>query len=102
MKKYATRSQFKEESGSAYVCAHRQGLIEELFADHPNAGRSTKMRPHGTWTFDALLDEARKFTHRKAMAKDNPAAYQAAHKKGLTDQIFANHPNQGYLNPRRR
>ena len=39
------------------------------------------------WTIEKLAEEAARFNTRNAFRKDSSAAYQAAHKRGLLDQI---------------
>lgn len=91
-----TRLAFREGMPGAYVMAHRHGWIEELFADMPNRGLTTRARPHGHWTRDTLKAIADEYPTRGAMQNAETGAYVAAHKLGILDDIFAEHPNQGY------
>lgn len=95
-KAHATRAAFRAANNAAYVIAHRMGIIEQIFAGHPNRGLNSKRNRNGTWTRETLTAEAAKYLTRKAMAVGSPGAYQSAHRMGLMDTIFASHPTGGY------
>ena len=94
----------RKASQSAYVIASRRGLIETIFAGHPNKGLRSDRKRNGTWTPEALSDLARQYPTRGAMQKAMTGAYVAAHRMGIIDEIFANHANGGYdlSNPKSR
>ena len=48
------------------------------------------------WSKKALRKEANKYKTRSEFRIKNANAYEAARSKGIIDELFKNHPNQGY------
>lgn len=91
--KYQSRSKFQKKSGGAYMAALRKGIMDELFKNHSNLGRTNRQVIPGYWTEDKLQEEANKYKTRGEFQKTSKGAYQASLKKGLMDKLFKNHPN---------
>ncbi len=93
--KYKTRGEFADHSPVAYGTARAKGLIDELFKNHPNLGKSTDRKPDYYWTKEILQDEANKYKTRKEFKKIDINAYRAAIRLKIMDELFKNHPNEG-------
>lgn len=50
----------------------------------------------GIWTEEKLQEEANKYQTRNEFIKNNEKTYSAALIKGILDELFKNHPNEGY------
>lgn len=72
--KYNSRGSFKNGCPTAYTSARKNGwLIEYTWFSTP-----IKKVPHGYWTYENCLNEAKKYTSKVEFAKNNNGAYQAA------------------------
>ena len=89
--KYETRFEFQKNSNSAYSTAQRTGLLAELFKNHPNKGFLEIY-----WTEKRLQEEANKYKTRKEFRKMSKNGYSTAVNKHILDELFKNHPNNGY------
>lgn len=54
------------------------------------------------WSKNKLKEESDKYITRGEFQKNNPAAYQAAQKIRIIDELFDNHINQGYVTFRKK
>ena len=68
-------------------------MIDFLFKDHANQGRT---KNH--WTKEKLQEEANKSKSRKDFRDNNRKAYNMAKEYKIMNDLFKNHPNQGYQN----
>ena len=93
--KYKTRGEFQKNS-TAYCSAVSHNLINELFKNHPNQGYTTSRNIRNYWTKDKLQEEANKFKTRNEF-HEKSKAYSIAQNKQIIDELFKNHPNQGYI-----
>ena len=89
--KYETRDDFRINSNSAYSTAQRTGLLAELFKNHPNKGFLEIY-----WTEKRLQEEANKYKTSKEFRKMSKNGYSTAVNKHILDELFKNHPNNGY------
>jgi len=94
--KYKTRGEFKNKNASAYMSALKKGIIDELFKNHSNLGRTDKQMIFRYWTEEKLQEEANKYKTRGEFQNKNASAYQAAVKKKIIGKLFNDHPNRGY------
>lgn len=84
-RKYKTRSEFSRESASAYTTAKKKGLLDAVCAHM----EGLVSRPRGYWTESRIKDAAEPFKTRKEFAKENSAAYHAAKRRGMLDDVCA-------------
>lgn len=91
--KYKTRTEFQKNNGGAYFAACKKGILDELFKNHLNLGRTDKQVISGYWTKEKLQEIVNKYLTRGEFQKNANSAYQAALKKGLMDELFKNHTN---------
>jgi hypothetical protein len=94
--KYRTRGEFQSKGKGAYGAALRKGLLDELFKNHLNLGRTDKQVIFGYWTEEKLQEEANKYKTRGEFQEKNASAYQAAVKKQIIGKLFNDHSNKGY------
>ncbi len=99
--KYKTRAEFRKNNAPAYGTAKRRKLLDELFKNQPNLGYSTKQKPTGYYSKERLQKEVDKYKTRMNFKKNNYNAYSQVVAKKLLDELFKNHPNQGYKNKRK-
>lgn len=88
-----TRSQMMREHVGAYGAACDAGILDDLFAHHPNRGFADG--PIRDWDEPKLREIAKQCVSRPDMKRRFEKAWQAAYRRGLLDTIFADHPNQG-------
>jgi len=50
------------------------------------------------WTEEKLQDEANQYKTRAEFRKNSNSAYLTSSRRGLLDELFKNHPNQGNIN----
>jgi len=93
--KYKTRRTFQIKNPSAYLASSRKKIIDELFQNHPNKGYFGK--PNGYWTKETLQEEANEYLTRSEFSIKNKGAYHTASNKKIIDELFQNHPNNGYI-----
>ncbi len=96
--KYNTRNEFKHGNNGAYQAARKRNLLDELFKDHENNGFTNKKVVTGYWIFDKLQEEVNKYNTRQDLYKNNINVYDAARAKGVLNELFKNHKNNGYTN----
>lgn len=94
--KYNTRSDFRNKNKKAYSASIKRKIINELFKNHPNQGRTNKQVPMGYWTKETLQEEANKYLTRKQFEINRSGAYATALRKKIMDELFKNHLNNGY------
>ena len=94
--KYKTRGEFWENNSGAASIALSKGLMDKLFNKHPNLGNTNKQVLSGYWTKEMLQSEADKYKTRIEFKNKNKAAYSAARHRDFFDDLFKNHPNEGY------
>jgi len=78
----------------AYNAAIRLNILDELFKNHPNYGRTIKQS--GYWTKETLYEIINNYKNRSDLRYNNGGAYNAAKRLKLLDKLFENHPNNGY------
>lgn len=78
--RFETKADFFEADTSAYVTAHRRGILDTICAH---------MYRRHKWPRHKLEEAAREYQTRSEFAKGNKAAYTAAHRKGILDEICA-------------
>jgi len=79
---YKSRSQFKNNSGSAYSAAIKNGWVDEICSHMQQLQKS-----NGYWTIEKCHEEALKFTSTKDFRINSSAAYAAALKKKCINEI---------------
>lgn len=83
--KYLTRSEFKQNSSSAYIIAQRNGWIEEC------TKHMTQLhKPAGHWNLETCKAEAKKYKTRAEWAEKSSTSYQKALKYGWLNTINSN------------
>lgn len=85
-KRYKTKADFKRKNPSAYNRAVRTNQLDELFANHENAG--LKYKPDGYWTIKRSLVEARKFSSKMELKRNAQGAYHCLRVAGLLETAF--------------
>lgn len=81
-KKYKTRSEFQKNASQAYHISIEKGWIDEMDWFPKN-----REHPNGYWrNKENFLSEARKYTSKKELMKNNLAAYTAGRKYGYFDE----------------
>jgi predicted GIY-YIG superfamily endonuclease len=89
--KYKTRGELLKNNLQAYNAASDYKLLDFLFRNHINQGRT---KNH--WTKEKLQKEANKSKSRKDFRDNNTKAYNMAKEYKIMNDLFKNHPNQGY------
>lgn len=79
-----------------YKAASKRNIIDISFKNKDNNGYSKK--PNGYWTIEKLQEEIDKYKSRSELRLNNITVYNISYKKKLIDELFKNHPNQGYSN----
>lgn len=79
--KYQTRTDFKINSGSAYLAAYRMGILDKI------CNHMTKKKSQVFWTKKNCHKEAVKYNTKSEFKKACPAAYSAAIKAGILNEI---------------
>lgn len=74
---YSTRKNWSDAKGGAYNIASQNGWLE-LCCAHMEQIR----RPHGYWTREACIEDAKRFNSRSEWADQSSAAYAAASRGG--------------------
>ncbi len=83
-----TKKEAREKDLSAYVTVTRKKLQKIVFAHMPKRiDKSGKNSPFYRWTDEELREVALKYGSRAAFLEKNPAAYQAAYKRWILDEI---------------
>ena len=95
--KYKTRGEFQNKNASAYQSAIKKNILDKLFNDQSNQGYSENRREVGYWTEEKLQEEADKYETINDFSNNNKAAYSAARKKKIIDELFKNHSNKGHI-----
>lgn len=96
--KYKTRKELRIDNPSAYDAALKYKIVDDLFKDHSNKGYLYKEPNEKTnWTKEMLQEEANKYKTRREFLINNTRAYNFAYKHDLLNDLFKNHPNQGFL-----
>jgi predicted GIY-YIG superfamily endonuclease len=96
--KHATRRDFKMMASPAHTAASRAGVLDDIFEHHAHAGYLDGRKPRGYWrNMDNLRAEARRYATRRDFQSDNPGAYSIAWKLGVLDDLFIDHPKNGYV-----
>ena len=91
--KYQTRGELLKNNLKAYNAASDHKILDEIFKNHPNQGR-TKNK----WTKEILQQEADKYKSRKEFKDNNQKAYNMAKEYKIMNDLFKNHYNRGYQN----
>jgi len=94
--KYKTRSEFAKNNSSAYGIASSKHIMDELFKNHPNQGYTTKQKKFKFWTIEKIQKIADKYKTRNDFRKNDYSFWVVAHNRNFMDELFKNHPNQGY------
>ena len=82
--KYNTKLEFMENCGGAYQAAYRNGVLDNICAHmKPNRGKKE------IWTKEAIVRESLKFETLGHFRSQSGAAYVAAFRKGINEEIFA-------------
>ena len=81
IKKYKTLKEFREGSSSLYSALKRNGRLGEF------SSRLERARRTSPWTYDEILEEAKKYTNKTAFQKDGKGAYTAAKRLECFDQV---------------
>ena len=79
-KKYNSRSEWRINSPTAYKAARERGYFLEAVT------HMKKPPPHGIWTKENIIKNAKKYSTIKAWMKNNPGAYSAAIKKKILNK----------------
>jgi hypothetical protein len=91
--KYNTRFEFAKNNSSAYSVSCSKKIIDDLFKNHPNNGYKNK---YGYWSLENLQKEVDKYETRYDFYKNCHGGYVAAVKIKILNDLFKNHPNNGY------
>ena len=94
--KYKTIREFRKNNSAAYGAASKKKIIEILFKNHSNNGYSENQKIKGYWTKERVQDESRKYKNRADFYTNNASAYNKALKINILNDLFKNHPNNGY------
>lgn len=81
-KQYKTRSKFSDGHGGAYAWACNKGVIDEV-CSHMEVIK----KPNGYWTYEILVEEAKRYNSRVGFQRGNNAAYAAAIKQDIIEEI---------------
>lgn len=92
--KYKSINEFRKKNNSAYNCALRKKLIDELFQNHINKG--LQKRRNNYWTIEKIKEQVDKYKDRKDFYLNNRSLYNLTLRKGLMNELFKNYPNKGY------
>lgn len=87
-----TRKEMFTKYRGAYMAAHRRGWLDELFADHDNQGYIERR----VWTLEMLQALVDTLPDRASMHDGHQNAYRAAISLGVLDELYRNHPNNGF------
>ena len=90
--KYTNRTDFQQESSSAYRYAHKNKIIDEICSHMVN-----QQKPNGYWTKENCHIEALKYTTRSLFKKESTSAYQVALKMGIMDDICLHMSNRASM-----
>ena len=96
--KYKTRKEFENLAYNAYQAAHRKGqyFFDSICSHMPKNVNDLK------WSFDKLKKEAQKHNSRSEFRDFNPAAAQAAVRRGIYEEICSKmKPPSGTSRPER-
>jgi predicted GIY-YIG superfamily endonuclease len=85
--KFKTRSEFSDQSPSAYSSAQRQGLLDDI-TKHMTLLKKYK------YTYDQLRDVANKYTSLRDFREYDDGAYQSAKAQGWFDELTS-HMSKG-------
>jgi hypothetical protein len=94
--KYKTRGKFFNNS-SGYGVASSKKLMDELFKNHTNQGYTDKQKISGYWTIEKLREIVDKYNTRDEFRKNDNKFWIIAHNRNFMNDLFKNHPNQGYI-----
>jgi len=98
--KYNTIMQFRKECSKAYHAASNLKIIDELFKNHINQGRTAKHKYY--WTTERLQEEANKYKTRNDFRKNDINSYSYSKTKKILNELFKNHINQGYIQKQKK
>jgi hypothetical protein len=85
--KYKTKKEFQVGNYAAYTAAQKRGILDEI-CKHMIPGFKTGENHYNfKWTDKKLRKEALKYTTRAEFQKGSGAAYNAALKRGILDEI---------------
>lgn len=90
----ATRGDMMRDHSGAYCAACDKGVLDAIFADHPNRGFGDG--PIRDWTPERLQEVADQCSSIKDMKKRFPKAASAAYRRGVVADLFSNRENGGY------
>lgn len=90
----ATRGELLANHSGAYSAAHDRGWLNDIFANHKNRGYGDG--PIRDWAVPHIRELASKCVSRADMKNRYPKAFQAAYRRGCLDDVFNQHPNNGY------
>jgi len=80
--KYKTKTDFTQNSGSAYVSAAKNGWLDDI------CSHMIGNTPKGYWTYEKCKEEALKYKNKGEFRKGNGSAFAISHKKGWLDEFF--------------
>lgn len=83
-KVYNTRGEFQKGNRKAYDIAHMRGLLDTVCSHMQAPPEMTD------WTDEMIFNAASKFDTRYAFQKGDQAAYFAAYRRGIVDEICTN------------
>ena len=81
-RKYKTRSEFQRNASHAFATAMKKGWINEM-----DWFPIPKSHPNGYWTKERIIEAAKEYTTKKEFIKNNYAAYYAALKHDVIDEL---------------
>ena len=86
--KYSTRGEFQKNSAGACKTARQRGIIDRICSHMPkHVDQSGENNWAFKWTEEMLQIEANKYERRVDFEEANPAAVQAARKRGILDKM---------------
>jgi hypothetical protein len=89
--KYNSKSKWKDQSGSAYNSARKNGWLEECCKHMPELKKPN-------WSFESCLKNALKYNYKAEWRNKSNSAYNVAYKNGWLDEC-CKHMN-GMLKPK--
>ncbi len=87
-----TRKEFESKDSSAHRAAGRRGIMDKLFMNHTNSGLLKKPE----WSLEEIRRAVKLCKTRKEFEKRFPNEYDAARKRSVINELFADYDNQGY------
>ena len=82
-KKYSSKKEFEKKNISAFLAAYRYGFIKDM-----NWLVKQKQHKKNHWNETELKSESKKYSTRTEFSIKNRAAYNAAKKLSILDELF--------------